>query len=116
MRPERRQRLHDMRVLLRHETRAYTDHVLVSDVLLLLVRIAHCGPSVGWRASGRPLPRANPRSHSGRQFSGLILLVNAPPMAMSTSLARNAVRAANVVPSNNIGAPECCRRASHCRD
>jgi hypothetical protein len=88
----------------------------VNDVLLLLFRIAHCGPSVDWRAPGRPIPEANPYGRSGRQFSGLILPVNAPPMAMSTSLARNAVRAVNVVPGNDIGASEYCRRVSNCRD
>src|SRR5271165_834866 len=115
MRPEHRQRLHHMWVLLRRETRTYPDHVVVKVISLLLFRLAHCGRSVEWRAPMRPDcpdPRRrravvwppNPginahrfqrRRHMPRQtaFSGLGFPVNASATAMSTSLARNGVRA-----------------------
>src|ERR1700733_1414537 len=115
MRRERRQRLHHMWVLRRRETRAYTDHILVNDISLLLIQLAHCGPSVQWRATMPPgsLPAsppcsgmaANPGINAFRfqrqihmatvdgNFPGLRLPVNAPAVVVSTSLARNVVRA-----------------------
>ena len=49
VRPERRQRLHHVWALLRHETRTHVDHILAQSISSLVVRPLHRGrgPSVG---------------------------------------------------------------------